>query len=320
MVEIEFNFKGEKINIQSQLEEKMKEIMKRFSIKADKKLESLYFLYGRKILNENLTFSEQASESDKKRNIMSVIVNAKVDDNSEEDESFKKSKYIICPECINNCRILITNYKITFYECKNGHKKSDIELNDFEQTQNYDESKIKCEFCKSSNKTTSYNNIFYICYDCNKNLCPLCKSSHDKTHKIIEYDDKFFICDLHNEPYNSYCSDCKKDICLSCEMDHIEHKIISFGEILPNLKKIKQESDDFYNKIEKFKNNIRVIINKLNKLIETSEIYFGIYQDIINSYGNKKRNYSLLQNIRDTNQYNNDFIKVINNIMEKKYK
>ena len=103
-------------------------------------------------------------------------------------------------------------------------------------------------------------------------------------------------------------------------MDHIEHKIISFGGILPNLKKIKQESDDFYNKIEKFKNNIRVIINKLNKLIETSEIYFGIYQDIINSYGNKKRNYSLLQNIRDMNQYNNDFIKVINNIMEKKYK
>ena len=195
MVEIEFNFEGEKINIQSKSDEKLKEIMNRFSIKADRKLENLYFLYGGKILNEDLSFSEQASEQDKKRNAMSVIVSTKADANSEEDESFKRSKYIICPECNNNCRILIANYKITFYECKNGHKKSDIELNDFEQTQNYDESKIKCEFCKNCNKTNSYNNIFYICYDCNKNLCPLCKSSHDKTHKIVEYDNKCFICD-----------------------------------------------------------------------------------------------------------------------------
>ena len=63
---------------------------------------------------------------------MSVIVNTKAEDNSEEDESLKKSKYIICPECHENCRILIANYKITLYECKKGHKKSDINLNEFE--------------------------------------------------------------------------------------------------------------------------------------------------------------------------------------------
>ena len=99
-------------------------------------------------------------------------------------------------------------------------------------------------------------------------------------------------------------------------MDHSEHKIISFGGILPNLKKIKEESDNFNNKIEEFKRDIRDIINKLNKLIESTDIYFGIYQDIINSYENKKRNYSLLQNIKDINKYNNDFIKDINNILE----
>ena len=47
-----------------------------------------------------------------------------------------------------------------------------------------------------------------------------------------------------------------------------------------------------------------------------SDIYFRIYQDIINSYENKKRNYSLLQNIRDMNKYNNDFIKDMSNILE----
>ena len=101
-------------------------------------------------------------------------------------------------------------------------------------------------------------------------------------------------------------------------MEHSEHKIISFGGILPNLKKIKEESNDLYNKIEKFKEDIRDIINKLNKLIEVSDIYFRIYQDIINSYENKKRNYSLLQNIRDMNKYNNDFIKDMNNILDQK--
>ena len=97
MVEIEFNFEGEKINIQSKPDEKMKEIMSRFSIKADRNLASLYFLYGGKILNEDLSFNEQASEQDKKRNKISVIVNTKADNNNEEDESFKRSKYIICP-------------------------------------------------------------------------------------------------------------------------------------------------------------------------------------------------------------------------------
>ena len=120
MVEIEFNFEGEKINIQSKSDEKMEEIMKRFSMKADKKLENLYFVYGGAILNENLSFNEQANEQDKNRNKMSVIVNTKADDNNEEDESYKKSKYIICPECQENCRILIENYKITLYECKKG--------------------------------------------------------------------------------------------------------------------------------------------------------------------------------------------------------
>jgi len=56
---------------------------------------------------------------------MSVLVNEKADDEGEnEEESFKKSKYIICPECKENARILIDNYKINIYDCKNGHKKT----------------------------------------------------------------------------------------------------------------------------------------------------------------------------------------------------
>ena len=29
------------------------------------------------------------------------------------------------------------------------------------------------------------------------NLCPLCKSNHDKKHKIINYAQKFYVCKKH---------------------------------------------------------------------------------------------------------------------------
>ena len=41
-------------------------------------------------------------------------------------------------------------------------------------------------------------------------------------------------------------------------MEHSEHKIISYGGLLPNLKKIKEESNDLNNKIEEFKKDIRI--------------------------------------------------------------
>ena len=40
-----------------------------------------------------------------------------------------KYNYIICPECKENARILINNYKFCIYGCKNGHNKNDILIN-----------------------------------------------------------------------------------------------------------------------------------------------------------------------------------------------
>ena len=246
---------------------------------------------------------------------MSIIVNKKLD---EEEESLKKSEYIICPECKESSRIIVDNYKFGFYDCKNNHKIDNILINDFENTQNINEAKIKCENCNKINKSTLYNNIFFICYDCKKNICQLCKSLHDKTHNIIDYDDRFFICDLHNESYNSYCMDCKKDICITCEMEHNGHKIITYGSILPNVKEVKEETNNFNIKKEELKNNIKEIINKLNNLINSIDNYFSIYQDILNSYNNKKRNYFLLQNIHDMIKFNKNIIEDLNKIKNEK--
>ena len=67
-----------------------------------------------------------------------------------------------------------------------------------------------------------------------------------------------------------------------------------------------------------FKNEVKDIINKLNNLIYTIDKYFGIYEDIINSYENKKRNYYLLQNIHDMSIFNNIIIQDINMIVNEK--
>ena len=316
MSEVEFIFDGSPVNVQCNPDEKMNEILSRFSSKVGKKIEELYFIYGGGIVDEDLTFSNQINKSDKERNKMSILVNTKSD--GDKEESLKKSEYIICPICNESARILIDNYKIGIYGCMNGHKTDNILINKFEQTQNVDEAKIKCQNCKKVDKSTSYNNIFFICFDCKQKLCQLCKSIHDKKHNVIDYDDKFFTCELHCEFYNSYCDDCKRDTCISCEMEHTGHKIITYGSILPNIKKIKEEKDEFYNKKEALKKDIKDIINKLNNLIYTMDDYFEIYEDIINSYGNKKRNYSILQNIHDMKKFNDNFIQDVNKILEEK--
>ena len=65
------------------------------------------------------------------------------------------------------------------------------------------------------------NNIFYKCYNCNINLCPLCKSNHvkkyDKTHIVKDYDLKNYFCNEHDERFILYCKDCNKHICDICD-------------------------------------------------------------------------------------------------------
>ena len=207
----------------------------------------------------------------------------------------------------------IFDYSINIKGCKNGHTFNKILIQNFKKTQTYDEAEIKCEICNDSNKNISYNNIFYICLDCKKNLCPICNDSHNKTHNIINYEEKFFTCYLHYEQFYSYCDDCKKDICMTCQNEHENHKIIYY--IPPNLKKIKNDKEDLFNKKEELKKEIKNIIIKLNSLMEMIDNYYGMYNDIINSYGNKKRNYYVLQNIDNITKFSNYFINDIHKIL-----
>ena len=132
------------------------------------------------------------------------------------------------------------------------------------------------------------------------------------------YDDRFYICALHNKSYNSYYKNCKKDLCSGCEIEHKCHQIISYETIVSNTNKIKEEKSIFYNKKELLKNDIKDIIDKLNNLIISIDGLFGIYEDIINNYELKKQNYYLLQNINEINKFKNTFVQDINKIIVEK--
>ena len=225
----EFIYQGAKTIIQCSYEEKMEDILQRLCTKLELDKNNTYFIYGGSKVNPSLTFNEQATKQDKERNKISILVYSQ-DKNPEnaanEDKNIKKAENVICPFCHEDIRISFKDYKINLFGCKNDHKINNILLPDFETKQKIDDSQIKCGKCNDYNKSNTYNKLFFRCLSCNSNLCPLCKSVHDKSHNIIYYDQMNFVCNLHNELYNAYCKNCKRDICLICEKEHTKHKKI----------------------------------------------------------------------------------------------
>ena len=247
MAEAIFNYEGINTTIQCEINEKMKDIINKFLIKLEKKENNLYYLYNGTQINYELTFNEQANDIDKNRKQMSIIVTK-----SEDPQNIIKeivSKDVICPECQGNSLIDFQNFHAYFHDCKNNHNIIKT-LNEFEQTQKINLNKIVCNKCNINNKGNTHNNEFYICNTCNINICPLCKTKHDKNHNIINYEDKNYICKKHkDEKFSKYCKTCKIDICMICEDEHEGHDIL-------DLRKLLIKNDDLLNSIKDLNNII----------------------------------------------------------------
>jgi len=331
MTEICFNYNGRKTIIQCKNDDKMKDIYEKFATKTGADVSSLYFIYGGDTnINEDLTVGQIASKEDKLKNTMTILVNQSEVEDSQ--SSIVKSKEIICPKCAENAIINIQNYQINF-ECKNGHQTDNMLLEEYEKSQNIDISKIYCNKCRFTNKSETFNNIFHRCNICKMNLCPLCLSSHDKSHEAINYDNRIYVCEKHNQNYISYCKKCRKNICMLCDKEHNNHDIIAFGKLIPDIENLNIKLKQFQDKIFEFKNTIQDIIDKLHKIENNLESYYQINYDIISSYNNKKLNYELLQSfnqitindtyeelnkiINDTNIYSK--LKSIFDIYDKMY-
>ena len=154
MVEVIFSYKGTETVIQSNKNNKMKDIINQFINKILKN--DLLFIYSGKIINEELTFEQQANELDKDRKKMNILVF----DNDEaiKKDNIKQSKESICPKCYENILLKIKDFKIS-YECKNNHKMDNILLSEYLETQKIDLSKILCNKCLN-NKNNIFNNEF----------------------------------------------------------------------------------------------------------------------------------------------------------------
>jgi len=315
MAEVIFNYEGSNIIIQCNINDKMEDIIKRFLIKIKKNENDnkLLYIYNGNIINYDLTVIQQANKLDKERNKMNIIVKSNDDNNKEIKEII--SKDIICPGCKENIFMIIEDFKINLYGCKNNHIINNILINKYENTQKIDLNKIKCDECNVNNKGNTHNNEFYICNICNKNICPLCKLKHDKDHIIIKYDDKNYICKKHNDSFIKYCKECNENICIICENEHNNHDIIDLGKIIPNKDELIGQMEELKLIIDKFKNKIEIIKEILNRIINIMGIYYNINNNIINNYNINKRNYIKLMNLNNIKNNNENLIKELNNII-----
>ena len=313
MAEVIFNYEGMITTIQCEINQKMNEIIDKFLIKSENKDKNLFYLYNGNQINNGLTFEEQANEIDKKRNKMNIVVNT----TDEEMDELKEiaSKEIICPNCKENALLDINNFKINLYGCKNNHNIKDILLYKYDETQKINISNIKCNICNKNNKGNTRDNLFYICSTCNKNICPLCKSVHDKEHIIINYDDKNYICSQHKEPFNKFCETCKKNICLICESNHSGHSFLELGALLTDEKDLLKIQGDLKNVIDKFKDKINYIYEIFNKMIDLLNIFYNINNNIIKDYNKNKRNYYILKNLNYLKNNNENLIKKLKDLI-----
>ena len=170
--------------------------------------------------------------------------------------------YSICPECNENIKIKINDYKIYLYDCKNEHKIGSILLDEFDNTQYIDISKIICDECKKTSKSKSYKKEFYVCIKCNKKLCPLCRNKH-KDHIVINFNEKDFKCKKHGDSLVKYCNDCKENICLICN-EHNNHKNEFYT--VPDIDKINEKMVQIRTELDEFKNIVKTRIDILNEI------------------------------------------------------
>ena len=277
---------------------------------------NLHFLYGGTLkINLNQTIEEIFKKELKTKKKIQILVIS----NEEElpQNNFKISKEIICPQCFLPCLIKFNGYKIAFSCCKNNHTVKDVLLSDYKNKQKIDESKIICDICKKQNKAKTYENQFYRCLTCKKNICPLCKSAHNIEHEIINYDLCNFVCLIHNEKFNSFCKECKINLCMECESEHIDKQnLIYFRDILPNKNKLKQNLKELKTKIEKYKVKINEIKKSLDNAIINLENYYEINDNLMKEFDAKKKNYYLFKNINEIDKNNNFIIGEINNLIQ----
>ena len=315
MAQVEFLYNGIICLIQCQEAQKMEDICNIFISKSNINENNIYFFYdgkGGSQFNKKATFIQMANSFDKARKKMSILVYDK--DAMDNINSKMISKNIICPQCNELIKMNIDNYSINLFECKNQHSIKNILLKEFQKSQVIDLTNIKCSKCKEKNKSNTFKNEFYKCYECNINLCPLCKSQHNNTHQIINYDKINYLCCKHNEPFTDYCTNCKMNICFLCDEEHNGHDFISLRKMMISKNELIKNLEELKKTIGIFEDNIAKLVEIFNSVKEFMNNYYKLEEYIINNYDKNQRNYEMLFNINELIKCDKNIIKDLNKI------
>ena len=313
---IKFNFCYNGINeiIEHHIEGSMFELFEKYLTKVGKDFGELYFLYNGNLLNPEIKIEEIGEIND---NVM--ILAFEFENQADQNDLLKQSNDIICPICKEICIMYINDYKITFKNCKNNHKFSNILFNEFKDFQQINESKIVCNNCEN-NKNETNKNQFYKCCHCNINLCPLCKSSHqkqykDESHTILNYDLKNYYCQEHGERYICHSNIINKDFCDQCNYNYNDNNTCFLYKII---KKTDNNLNELKSLINDLKNENINSEDLLSKVIENLEIYYQFSTNIFNNFETNPKNFYILNTINNINEYTKKIIEDINKIKNEK--
>ena len=313
MIDIEFDLDQKIKVIQAKPDDLFQTVIDKYITESSLNPDSTFFLVNGTQLKPNKTVESQMNSMNKENKKLNVLVSCIDDINI----LSTKSKDIICPICHEPCRIGINNYKLDLFGCINNHKSIKT-IKNFPDSQKINLSKIICDQCKIKNKGDSPNNEFYICLTCKQNICIGCKTRHNSNHNIINYDQKNYICQKHNEHVIKFCKNCNINICYLCDDEHDQHETIYLGDLKFDIKDKKNQLKEMKKQIDLFNNKIKEIIKQLNEISEIVNIYYDINNNIINSYEMKNRNHQILQNIKWFN-INNKIMKSIIDINKMKH-
>ena len=136
-VKIIFIYNGQNEILKCKKDEYMIDIYKKYEKTIQVDIKKLYFLYNGKLIYPEVKFE---SIIQKDENIIKILVN-ELYDYEENEINLKQSKNIICPFCYEICLINLNDYRITFSNCKNGHRFTKIMFDEFFDFKKIDESK-----------------------------------------------------------------------------------------------------------------------------------------------------------------------------------
>jgi len=299
---VNFILNGREERIRCNKNDNLSDIIKSYTELTQKSLNDYYFLFDNNAENEEMKSQPQDLSNIPKNN------------NPTDENGIKQSKYIICPNCKNNCEFNIKDYKITLNQCGYCKATENIFLDEFKNTQKINESNLICNYCNTSKIELNDKQLFFKCLNCKTFLCQSCKLDHEENHFIINYEDLNYLCYFHNKSFISYCKDCNKNLCNSCDLEHKNHNIIYFNnmnideiENKINLDIIKKKYDEFKNCIQVIIDMIYIVLNNIETYVEINE---KIYRDEI-----EKKNYQILRNKMNIKLFNQNIIDDMNKII-----